>query len=102
MSKIKLSLIGEGQALIITEGIKGAIKWFAALYFLGIVLLAVGIVAFNHLSPRDSSDTETERSGMTVRTDALTGCQYLESSKGFLTPRLDGDNMPVCGEDARP
>lgn len=36
--------------------------------------------------------------GLTIRTDAVTGCQYLESGAGFLTPRLDSDNQIVCSE----
>lgn len=36
--------------------------------------------------------------GLTIRTDAVTGCQYLESATGFLTPRLDSDSQIVCGE----
>lgn len=44
---------------------------------------------------RDSTDGKN-RSGMELRTDAMTGCQYLEGSRGGLTPRLDGDGRHVC------
>lgn len=44
---------------------------------------------------RDDTDGES-RSGLTLRTDARTGCQYLESKGGGLTPRLDGNGEHVC------
>jgi hypothetical protein len=44
---------------------------------------------------RDDTDGET-RSGLKPRTDARTGCQYLESDGGGLTPRLDREGRHVC------
>lgn len=44
---------------------------------------------------RDDTDGES-RSGLIPRTDARTGCQYLESKGGGLTPRLDGNGKHVC------
>jgi hypothetical protein len=39
---------------------------------------------------RDTTDGEwPNRSGVRPRTDALTGCQYLETSKGGITPRIN-------------
>lgn len=41
------------------------------------------------LSATDATDASpAERSGMRLRTDHGTGCQYLESTDGNLTPRL--------------
>lgn len=37
----------------------------------------------------DSDYSSFYRSGVAVRIDALTGCQYLEGNNGGLTPRLD-------------
>lgn len=45
---------------------------------------------------RDSTDTPDKRSGMAIRYDAMTGCQYLESSGGGLTPRLDSTGKQIC------
>jgi hypothetical protein len=47
---------------------------------------------------RDDSDPGTwgPRSGLVPRTDSLTGCQYLESSRGALTPRLNRDGQHIC------
>lgn len=48
----------------------------------------------------DATDaSRTVRSGMKLRTDHGTGCQYLESSSGYLIPRLDGQGLPICGGD---
>lgn len=44
---------------------------------------------------RDDSDGE-KRSGMIVYTDALTGCQYVGTILGSITPRLDKDGKIVC------
>lgn len=45
----------------------------------------------------DTTDTsDGARSGMDLRTDHGTGCQYLESTGGGLTPRLGRDGKQVC------
>jgi hypothetical protein len=49
-----------------------------------------------HFLPRDDSDTPTKFSGMTIRTDALTGCEYLESGSGSLTARLNSSGEQIC------
>lgn len=43
----------------------------------------------------DSTDGE-RRSGMALRIDAMTGCHYLEGSKGGMTPRLDQKGQHIC------
>lgn len=47
----------------------------------------------------ESRSTVQAGSGLTVHTDPLTGCQYLESRTGYLVQRIDDDRMPVCNED---
>jgi hypothetical protein len=65
---------------------------------LSLVLLSIGIAAMvNSFTPYDSCDGDGHRCGLRVRTDALTGCQYLESPAGSLTPRLARDGRPACG-----
>lgn len=45
---------------------------------------------------RDDSDPPwPEHSGLVPRIDALTGCQYLTTSNGAITPRLDGNGKQV-------
>lgn len=64
-----------------------------------VLVLAISVyAALESRNKRDSTDTKTERSGMALYTDALTGCQYL-SAGGGLTPRIDSDGEPVCNED---
>lgn len=58
-----------------------------------VTLYAVGAVVLLMVSEtqffRDDSDVPNgDRSGMQIRTDALTKCQYFESRAGHLTPRL--------------
>jgi len=64
---------------------------------LSLALVAIGLtVVQNWLMPRDSCDTAELRCGMKVRTDALSGCQYLESEAGALTVRLGRDGHQIC------
>lgn len=49
------------------------------------------LIADSLVFARDDSDPAgTARSGMLIRTDNLTGCQYLRAGSGGLTPRVDG------------
>ena len=41
----------------------------------------------------DDSDPPFGRSGLSIYTDHLTGCQYLVSPSGGITPRLDAKGM---------
>jgi hypothetical protein len=49
----------------------------------------------------DETDSPQERSNLGLRTDFGTGCQYLESSFGGLTPRLGADGRQICRQVAR-
>ena len=74
-----------------------ALEWFvgplkAALIAFGILTAVhLGILWFTH----DNTDLPGEHSGLKPRTDALTGCQYLETAHG-ITPRLNRDGRPMC------
>lgn len=67
---------------------KEFVGWLAGYYLLGLLIVfAVWILPLG----RDSTDGEwPDRSGIRPRTDALTGCQYLETGDGGITPRVDG------------
>lgn len=58
--------------------------------------MALYSIAYTTDIGRDSTDAPNKRSGMTIRYDAMTGCQYLESSRGGLTPRLDKSVKMIC------
>lgn len=45
---------------------------------------------------RDDSDPPDGNSGMKPRTDHRTGCQYLTTSYGGITPRLDHNGKHIC------
>ena len=59
------------------------------------IVIVVGLWA-HHQPPRDNSDPVGGRSNMSVLTDALTGCQYLATQRGGITPRMDADNKQGC------
>ena len=74
-----------------------ALEWFVSLFkgalfaFAVLEILHAGIALYTH----DTTDAPGERSGLHTLTDALTGCQYLETSHG-ITPRLSRDGRPMC------
>jgi len=45
---------------------------------------------------KDDSDPPDGISGMVVYHDHLTGCEYLASGHGGITPRLDANGKQVC------
>ncbi|MFD1197395.1 hypothetical protein ACFQ3K_03505 [Brucella gallinifaecis] len=53
-------------------------------------------ILFPYLGIGDDDSDGSYRSGMSVRRDALTGCEYLEGRYGGLTPRLGPDGRQVC------
>lgn len=64
-----------------------------------IAVAALILWAMSELWPadRDATDpAEGERSGMRLYTDAQTGCQYLATSGGSLTPRLSATGEHIC------
>jgi hypothetical protein len=61
-----------------------------------VLIVVVTVLGMRVESPRDNSDPLGGRSNMNVLTDALTGCQYLETRKGGITPRMDANNKQVC------
>ncbi|WP_311270524.1 hypothetical protein [Sphingobium sp. WCS2017Hpa-17] len=77
-----------------TEGALWAIgKWT--------LIVVVGTAVFQAISPpaRDATDPPSgARSGVRLRTDSGTGCQYLETKGGALTPRMGRDGRQICME----
>lgn len=66
---------------------------------LAIIAVLFFVLAFllDIIMPRDATDTEDERSGMTLFTDHGTGCQYLKGGIfGGMVPRFDADGHHIC------
>lgn len=78
-------------------GLKQFTLWICAWF---VFALFVGFL-FNRFTDigRDDSDSETERSGVKIITDHLTGLQYLETERGGITPRLNIDGKQVIAKD---
>jgi hypothetical protein len=66
----------------------------------GYLLIALGLlIALSSCAPKDDTDPPDGRSGMSLHTDHLTGCQYLAKPFGGITPRVDGKSRHVgCKE----
>lgn len=76
------------------EELKSYTKWLAKwLVFLYFAVAMIGKLPIG----RDDSDPGEwgSRSGVAVRTDARTGCQYLEALNGGLTPRIDSSGKQI-------
>ncbi len=86
----------DGSALAAYRELKRDLAWFIVWIFAVMALLAfAGAMGW---SP-DVDDTDLSprvRSGMVLRTDHGTGCQYLEAAGGGITPRLRPDGKPLC------
>ena len=70
------------------------------IYILLLVLVLAASALFAPYDDTDNAETR-ERSGLVLRTDHGTGCQYLVAHGLFgistsITPRLDQDGLPVC------
>lgn len=80
-----------------TEGVVTTLaKWFVigmlvALAF-SFAVEALGLGAWDGTDDRAAG----QRSGMRLRTDHGTGCQYLETRDGGITPRLTRDGKQYC------
>lgn len=76
------------------EELKRYTRWLATW-----LMVAYFVAVMIGKSPLSRDDTDSgewgERSGVALRTDYKTGCQYLESINGGLTPRRDGAGRHV-------
>jgi hypothetical protein len=93
-----LSVSKESGEALGRNMMSGAIEQVGKVLFLAIIFIVVAgtILRVFGIPARDSTDSPTERSGFKLRTDYGTGCQYLESRDGFLSPRLDKTGKQVC------
>ena len=58
------------------------------------IVVTLAVIAFVAMTwtiytEKDDSDAPDKRSGLTLHTDNLTGCQYFSRLFGGVTPRLD-------------
>lgn len=72
-----------------------------ALYVVpGLLLMIAFSWAGDSLGWREADDTDLStsvRSGVALRVDHGTGCQYLETSQGHIIPRVDASGKHMCG-----
>ena len=76
------------------EGIS-VIGWTALLIFVAVTVLATG----RNMLGMGTDETDAgggQRSGVTLRIDHGTGCHYLETTGGGITPRLDPAGDHIC------
>jgi len=73
---------------------------WGATQFLSILILATLVTAYveNYFWPKPVDDCDvsvSQRCGMAVLTDTRTGLQYLATSQGGITPRLDANGKQL-------
>lgn len=80
----------------------GVAKEIGTFWLLFASALFAGILIMDYVRPYDNTDNGKERSGLTIRTDNLTGCQYLSTPSGGLTPRMDqSGTYQICTTPVR-
>lgn len=67
----------------------------AGIAILGVIILAAVV---QNRGPLDDTDNKLtgERSNMRILIDHGTGCQYLQTAGGGITPRLDAKGAHMC------
>ena len=60
------------------------------------VIIIFIVIVFVCDRPKDSTDSPTGRSNMGLHIDNLTGCHYLSTLFGGMTPRLDKHGNHMC------
>jgi len=86
---------------VIAQGVEDGVV--NAMFKLSIAYLAamivIGVVVFFFFQPeKDSTDPIDGHSGLSIKVDAMTGCQYLTTTDGGLTPRMDKSGAQLCGD----
>ena len=80
--------------------IKSVLAGVGALTLLWIAAKELDAAAFAQWGyAGDTTDGPTKRSGLGLRIDALTGCQYLVSPYGGIHPRVDAKGRHICTPD---
>ena len=80
----------------------GVVKGLAVYFTIFGVSVVVLLLIMDYVRPYDNTDYGKERSGLTIRTDNLTGCQYLSTPSGGLTPRMDqSGTYQICTTPVR-
>lgn len=87
---------------VIFKTIAGAVLAALTVMFKRLVMVVIASIAvllmWNYLfAPKDSTDPIDGRSGLAIKVDAMTQCQYLVTSSGGITPRLE-HGQQICGE----
>ncbi|KQM18414.1 DUF6440 family protein [Novosphingobium sp. Leaf2] len=79
----------------------GMIRAIAVFSIALLVFTAATRLTFRYFSiGYDETDNKAtgERSGLRIYTDHATGCQYIATSNGNLTPRINADGAHICKE----
>jgi len=77
--------------------LKNVISWLATGFIISFGIIII-IMILNDDFKRNTTDFPfpDKRSNMELHIDALTGCHYLSSKNGGLTPRLSSNGNHIC------
>lgn len=81
----------------VRETVFSFVYWFGmiALFTMAVRPIDAAVFSIWRLSA-DDTDAPGRRSGMRLSTDYRTGCQYLASPWGGITPRMDRNGKQIC------
>lgn len=98
-------MVVEGEGLInifhevFRKNMQYMLRFFSFIWVVTIIILFV----MGHYDYDNTDTADGTRSGMKLRTDHQTKCQYLETDHGGITPRLNSRGEHMCGQHlARP
>jgi len=75
---------------------QGIWKVFFFIFWVYLAVIFFDVVTFKLFQwGADSTDTDSARSGMAIKTDNKTGCEYLVTGNGGITPRLDREGYQM-------
>lgn len=77
---------------IMAEGVFKAIM--KAMLVFGTVLFC-GVYLLNKFNS-DSTDYQGKHSGLIIKKDALSGCEYLENERGMMIQRFSENGKQIC------
>lgn len=81
----------------VLEGNKRTAWWLMRLFIISSLAILIGTnTAQNMDLLKNETDGRKEWSGLKIYTDAATGCEYLGTADGGMTPRLYPSGRHMC------
>lgn len=80
---------------VITKGLEDFYSYLVT-WIIIFLLVFSAFLYFQGRYDHDSTDNGDKRSGLILSIDAFTGCHYLSTGRGGITPRLNKAGRHIC------